>query len=149
MNTICSILRLTFMSAISISFMSSTFVIDTNKSVGTITGLANVCETGAATYTIPIECPAGINGLQPNVSLVYNSQSGRGSAGWKWNLSATSAVTRTGANFYYDGINREITCTNSDNLALDGHRLILTSGTNFGTNATYHTQTSFVKVTTI
>ncbi|WP_278008782.1 SpvB/TcaC N-terminal domain-containing protein [Flavobacterium gyeonganense] len=37
--------------------------------------------SGGASYTIPIAVPPGINGVVPQISLSYNSQSGVGSAG--------------------------------------------------------------------
>ncbi|MDR0767105.1 MAG: hypothetical protein LBE57_01460, partial [Methanosarcinales archaeon] len=38
--------------------------------------------SGAAVYTYPIQVPAGINGFQPRVELIYNSQSVGGQYGW-------------------------------------------------------------------
>lgn len=70
--------------------------------VGKIPGELNVSPSGAATYTIPISCPPGINGMQPNLSLVYNSQSGNGIAGWGWNLGGLSMISRVPKNYYYD-----------------------------------------------
>jgi len=69
--------------------------------VGTIPGQFNVSPSGAATYTIPIECPPGINGMQPNISLVYNSQGGNGIAGWGWSISGLSAISRVPRNQYF------------------------------------------------
>ena len=42
--------------------------------VGSMNGSFAVNEMGAATYTIPIDIPQGINGLRPNIALTYNSQ---------------------------------------------------------------------------
>lgn len=69
--------------------------------VGTIGGSVNVGALGAAVYTIPIEVPAGINGMQPQLAITYNSQAGNGLLGWGWNLSGISAITRTGKTMYH------------------------------------------------
>ena len=101
--------------------------------VGSIPGTASVTPTGAATYQIPIDVPAGINGMQPSVAVVYNSQSGFGTLGMGWELSAVSAISRTPQNLYFDKVNGKVE-TNSiqfnvkDRLSIDGQRLIYISG---------------------
>ena len=39
--------------------------------VGSLGGIIDVGAMGGAVYTIPIEVPKGINGMQPELSLVY------------------------------------------------------------------------------
>jgi hypothetical protein len=53
---------------------------------GRTSGAFDVSE-GAATYTIPIWTPPGPNGVQPSISLSYNSQGGNGLAGVGWNVT--------------------------------------------------------------
>jgi hypothetical protein len=108
--------------------------------VGAISGTFNVTPSGAATYTVPIECPVGINGMQPNISLVYNSRSGNGIAGLGWSISGISIIGRTGSSFYHDGKSAAIELNQSDNLALDGQRMVLISGTHFVNGAKYRTE---------
>ncbi len=43
--------------------------------------------TGAFMYEYPIKIPAGRNGLQPDLRLIYNSQAGNGWIGSGWDLS--------------------------------------------------------------
>ncbi len=97
--------------------------------VGSIPGQFNLSSTGAATYTIPIECPKGIKGLQPNISLVYNSQSGNGIAGWGWSISGLSQITRAPRTYYYDRQASSIDWTKDSPLMLDGQRLMKISET--------------------
>jgi len=108
--------------------------------VGSIPGQFGVGASGGASYTIPIECPAGINGMQPNVSLAYNSQGGNGIAGWGWSLSGMSSIGRTGSNLYNDGKTGVPQLTTDDNLTLDGQRLILVSGAKLTDGAKYRTE---------
>jgi len=95
-----------------------------NLVVGDYGGEAGVSPSGAAVYTLPVECPKGVNGMEPVVTLVYNSQSGMGNAGWGWNLSATSVIMKTCATPYYDGKVLPISDVSADYLTLDGQRLI-------------------------
>jgi hypothetical protein len=87
------------------SFKSFSQTIDLTKPVGTTSGQANATATGGVSYTIPIEVLDGTNGMQPKITLSYNSQSGEGIAGFGWSLSTYSYITRSGKRFYYDGQN--------------------------------------------
>lgn len=101
-------------------------LVGTDGLVGAIPGAFNVSPSGASTYTIPIECPPGINGMTPQVALFYNSQVGNGIAGWGWNISGTSAITRVPKNQYYDGIVKAIQWDSTDVFAYNGTRIFKT-----------------------
>ncbi|GHT56313.1 hypothetical protein AGMMS50233_07840 [Endomicrobiia bacterium] len=107
--------------------------------VYTIPAESAVSPSGAATYNIPIEVPVGTNGVQPNISIVYNSQSGMGNLGLGWDICGVSTITRGIKSIYYDDsvFNNFISFTNEDQLYLDGQRLILLSGTHFQVGAIY------------
>ena len=96
--------------------------------VGSPQGAFAVSPTGAATYTVPIAVPKGINGMEPSLSLVYNSQSGNGIAGYGFSIGGLSAITRVPCDLRHDAIARGINYSSNDALALDGRRLILKSG---------------------
>ena len=98
----------------------------------------DVSAIGAATYTIPIEVVPGTNGLQPNLSVVYNSMSGLNVFGQKWGLQGISSITRVPQNRYYDGNIIPVGYDTTDRFALDGNRMLLLSGTSYqATNAVY------------
>ena len=107
----------------------------------------DVSATGAAVYTVPIAVPAGINGVQPNLSLSYNSQAGNGIAGYGWNITGISKITRVGSTPYHNGQLTGVNLTETDQFALDGQRLLLKEGTHGADGAVYETENfSNVKV---
>ena len=111
-----------------------------NGVVGAIGGTVNVSELGGAIYSIPIQVPEGINGIQPNLSVTYNNQTGNGLLGWGWNLTGLSAITRTGQNMFYDD---SITSVDFiyDRFLLDGQRLMLVNDEPYGgDSAEYKTE---------
>lgn len=119
-------------------FLLTAQTIDLSKPVGTSLGSGGVTGTGGSTYSIPIFVLPGTNGMQPNVKLVYNSQANDGIAGWGWNLSCLSVISRAGKNNYYNGITGPVKYLNSnDAFVLDGQRMFVTSGTNGANGAVY------------
>ena len=98
-----------------------------SEDVGTIAGTLAVTDSGAATYSIPIQVPPGTAGLQPSLALTYNSQSGDGLVGVGWSLAGLSTIHRCPSTIAQDGQRRGINYDNNlgnDNFCLDGQRLI-------------------------
>ncbi len=103
--------------------------INTNNTVGSISGKYNVSQNGAAEYSIPFDLPPGVNGMVPSLGLAYSSNAGNGIAGWGWSLSGISNVTRGTKSLLQEGDINAVTLDTSDRFFLNGNRLILTSGT--------------------
>ena len=114
--------------------------INTDYAVGTIAGDASVSSTGAAVYQIPIEVMPGTGSVQPNISIVYNSQSGNGLVGFGWSLCAVSAITRVGKTIYHNGAVAAPSLSGPENLMLDGQRLMQASVGDWLTPNTYKTE---------
>jgi RHS repeat-associated protein len=119
--------------------------------VGITEGELAVSLSGAANYSIPIKVPSGINGVVPQISLAYNSQGGNGIAGYGWNISGVSAITRIPRTKFHDGSVGGVNLDANDRFALDGQRLILKSGSVYGSpGTTYETENfSNIKITAI
>ena len=108
---------------------------------GVTPGSFTVSDSGAASYTLPITTPAGVNGMSPNLAVIYNSSGSNGLMGVGFQLSGfTSGISRCGGSHATDGRASGIMYTNSDKLCLDGQRLVLVSGTPFTNNAEYRTE---------
>lgn len=106
---------------------------------GATKGVFSVSLSGAAEYKLLFELPIGINGVVPDVGVVYNSQSQNGIAGYGWDIYGTSAITRVGSNKYYDGKYSKVNFSSDDRYVLDGQRLILKSGEYGKDGAEYET----------
>lgn len=100
--------------------------------VGSLPGNIDVSSSGAAVYTIPLEVVPGTQGTQPNLSLYFNNQSGWGPLGLKWNISGLSAISRVPQTLYHDENSTGVNLTSQDRYALDGNRLILIEGSEYG-----------------
>ena len=91
-------------------------------------GNIEVNGAGQLQFTLPIALPPGVKSVAPQVNLVYTSGSGNGIAGYGWNLSGITSITRTGKNIDKDGKAEGISLTYNDYYSFNGQRLILKSG---------------------
>lgn len=98
--------------------------------VGTIDGTADVLPSGAALYSIPIKVPAGTGGVQPNISLIYNSQAGVGVLGVGGSISGISSITRVFSTSQNNAL-VPVTFTTNSPFELDGNLLIRTGARTF------------------
>ncbi|WP_159084052.1 FG-GAP-like repeat-containing protein [Saccharobesus litoralis] len=109
-----------------------------NDNVAVTAGKFRVNESGAATYSVPIQLPEGTAGVKPSVSLNYSSQGGNGQLGIGWSLAAGGAITRCPKNIALDGELGAITYTDEDRFCLGGVRLVANSGSYGGNGTKYH-----------
>ena len=107
--------------------------------VGSIPGQLSV-QQGAAVYTIPIEVPPGVAGMQPDLAITYNSNAGNGLLGVGFSLSGLSAITRCGQTIAQDGRKGGVYYDARDRFCLDGQRLIAVSGSDGGNGTEYRTE---------
>ena len=116
---------------------------------GTPAGQFGVSSGGAATYSIPVGVVPGVAGMEPKLSLSYNSQAGSGGGlmGMAWNLSGLSTITRCARTVAQDGVRGMVSFNDDDRYCLDGQRLMLVSGTYGQPNAQYRSEMdNFTKV---
>lgn len=98
--------------------------VNTGYRVGSIPIQSSVTPAGGVAYSVPVACAAGRNGLQPNISLSYNSMGGNGPVGFGWGISGLSSITRVPFNRYYNGYTAPMQLSTSDPFVLDGNRII-------------------------
>ncbi|MPT36041.1 MAG: hypothetical protein E2604_13385, partial [Flavobacterium sp.] len=117
--------------------------------VGLTEGTLSVSASGAANYTIPISVLPGLKGIAPQISLVYDSQSGNNIAGYSWSLSGVSVITRVNSNKFHDDSTAPVAFNSQDRFALDGERLLLKSGSVYGADGAIYETANFsnVKIT--
>lgn len=96
-----------------------------NADAGTLPGDLGVSASGTATYSIDIAVPPGSVGMQPDISLNYNSSGTNGLLGLGWSVGGFSSIHRCGKTIAQDGINNRIAFDTTDRLCLDGQRLVL------------------------
>ncbi|MCJ8270194.1 MAG: hypothetical protein MJK04_12420, partial [Psychrosphaera sp.] len=113
-----------------------------SDNIGSIKGESGI-SGGAANYSVPIQLPPGRAGMQPAVSLNYSSNGGNGLVGQGWSLSAGGAIFRCPTTYAIDQSHEAVRYDNNDKLCLNGERLIVTSGHDYGAiGSTYHPEMS-------
>ncbi len=100
--------------------------------IGSTGGELVITPSGSASYSIPIDIPPSTNGVAPDVSLSYDSQSGNGVMGVGWAIAGIPEITRCGANKAIDGEIKPVALTYDDKFCMGGSRLIAV-----GDNAVY------------
>lgn len=83
---------------------------------------------GQLQYTLPIETPPGIKSVAPQINLIYTSGTGTGIAGYGWNISGLTSISRMGKTIEKDGEFQGIRFNNNDFYSFNGQRLIYKSG---------------------
>ena len=115
--------------------------------VGSPAASFSVSPMGAAVYSVPIEVPKGIGGMQPEIAITYNSQSGNSLVGYGCSISGISVITRGARDIYHDGHAEGVSFTNDDAFYLDGQRLVRQSSSTLGDSIEYCLENNpFVRV---
>jgi hypothetical protein len=91
---------------------------------GNVAGQFSVNQNGAATYTLLIQVPPGVTGMQPQLSLNYNSQDGHGLAGVGWSLGGLSVITRCEQTLAQEGGRGVVNLDDNDRYCLEGQKLM-------------------------
>ena len=95
---------------------------------------------GSASYRIPVTVAAGKGGLQPQLSVNYNSNAGNGLMGVGWSLGGLSAIHRCAKTRVRDGVVDGVDLDGTDKYCLDGQRLVGVSGAYGAHGAGYRTE---------
>jgi chitodextrinase len=103
-------------------------------------GSFGVSPHGEGTYSIGIQIPPGIAGVEPSLSLTYSSDSGSGRLGVDWNLGGTSEIYRCPQTIAQDGVVRAVSLDANDRFCLDGARLVVVSGAYGSEGSEYRTE---------
>jgi RHS repeat-associated protein len=102
----------------------------------------SVSEVGTAEIFVPLRLPPGTAGLQPNLSLSYDSQGGNGMIGVGWTLEGLSAIRRCATTVGQDGFVDGVDFDGNDRFCWDGRRLVSTDPGSYwdGNGSEYRTE---------
>lgn len=119
--------------------------VNTQKSFHDTQGSIDVNGSGQLQFSLPVALPPAVKSVAPQINLVYTSGSGNGIAGYGWNLSGITAISRVGKNLDKDGKIETIKLNENDYFSFNGQRLILKSG-EYGKDGAEYTTEKFSNV---
>ncbi len=92
---------------------------------GSTSGQFSVSKSsGSASYAIPIVVPGGTAGVQPSLTISYNSSAVNGLMGVGFSLSGQSSVERCQKNRSLDGTVQAVDLASYESFCLDGNRML-------------------------
>ncbi len=133
--------------ALDLPFTIPNDLIVPTQPVGGLLGEPSVSLGGVASYGIPLEVPVGRAGMQPNLTLSYNSAAGNGLLGVGFSISGlTSTITRC-VHPHEAGGARRIHFDGDDRFCLDGEPLVqVDNGVQYGEDGSeYRTERESVR----
>ncbi len=101
----------------------------TTQPVGATPGSFAVSNDGDATYAVPIEVPPGRVGMQPRLTVTFDSSKGLGLLGKGFALGGMASVERCASTMAQDGMIRGVRYDSLDRFCLGGARLVATGAT--------------------
>ena len=132
-----------------------------SQAVMMLPGAFEVGTTGSASYVVPIEVPPGTGGMNPTLTLEYDSGHGNGVVGVGWTLGGLSSITRCPKNLAQDSAIAPVAFEpyfepawapqsewTGDRFCLDGQRLVIESGSYGAAGSVYRTELEgFTRIT--
>ncbi len=103
-------------------------------------GNIEVNGAGQLAYTLPVALPPGVKSVAPQINLTYSSGATNGIAGYGWNLSGLTSISRGTKTVEIDGEAKGVQMDYSDYYTFNGQRLILKSGEYGKNGAEYVTE---------
>ena len=107
-----------------------------SDTVGATASEFGVSSSGAATYSTPIMVPIGTTGVQPKITIDYNSGGGKGPLGYGGSIGGLSIISRCGSDLFHDGKIQPINFSATDKFCLNGERLNPINGGTYGAAGT-------------
>ncbi|WP_228437797.1 FG-GAP repeat domain-containing protein [Chryseobacterium sp. 7] len=98
------------------------------KSFHDTKGNIEVNGAGQLQFTLPIALPPGVKSVAPQINLLYTSGASNGIAGYGWNISGITSISRAGKTIDKDAEAKAVQMDYSDYYSFNGQRLILKSG---------------------
>jgi RHS repeat-associated protein len=95
-----------------------------NDQLGVLAAPLSVSPEGSANISVPLQLPKGTAGVEPDLSLSYDSSAGDGYAGVGWTVTGLSTITRGGNDQAHEARSRGISFSREDSFYFNGERLI-------------------------
>lgn len=114
--------------------------INSGFATGNFSGTFSVGSDGAANYFLPLWVTPGRAGMEPHLSLEYNSRGNNGMLGVGWQLGGFSSINRCRQFIALDGFTAPVRFGAQDEFTLDGKRLLLVKGRPGSDGAEYRSE---------